>query len=79
MTANKEYGYTVRYQKQGSNKWKVYLVTNTYDGALCSVRGYERDPPKDRVSGKPIENAIWDIFPIKTLLEYKRRWRGCPF
>ena len=79
MTANKEYGYTVRYKKQGSNKWKVYLVTNTYDGALWSVRWYERDPPKDRVSGKPIENAIWDIFPIKTLLEYKRRWRGCPF
>lgn len=75
----KEYGYTVRYQKQGSNKWKVYLVTNTYDGALWSVRWYERDPPKDRVSGKRIENVIWDIFPIKTLFEYKWRWRGCPF
>ena len=30
-------------------------------------------------SGKPIENVIWDIFPIKTLFEYKWRWRGCPF
>ncbi len=75
----REYGYTVRYRKQGSNKWKVYLVTNTYDGALWSVRWYERDPPKDRVAGKRIENVIWDIFPIKTLFEYKWRWRGCPF
>lgn len=62
----KDYGYTVRYQKQGSNKWKVYLVTNTYDGALWSVRWYERDPPKDRVSGKPIENVIWNILVFLT-------------
>lgn len=79
MTSNNEYGYTVRYKKIGSSKWKVYLVTNTYDSALWSVRWYERDPPKDRITGKPIENAIWDIFPIKTLFECKWRWRGCPF
>ena len=79
MISNKDFGYTVRYKQIGSNKWKVYLVTNTYDGALWNVRWYERDPPKDRISGKPIENVIWNIFPIKTLIEYKWRWRGCPF
>lgn len=79
MTSNNEYGYTVRYKQVGSSKWKVYLVTNSYDSALWSVRWYERDPPKNRITGKAIENVIWDIFPIKTLFEYKWRWRGCPF
>lgn len=40
------YGYKVCYKTQGSNKWKVYLVTNTYELALWHVRWYERDPPK---------------------------------
>lgn len=75
----KNLGYTVRYKRQGSNEWKVFLVTNTYESALWSVRWCERDPTKDRISNKPIENVIWDILPIKTLFEYRRRWRGCPF
>lgn len=69
----KEYGYTVRYKKNGSNKWKVYLVTNTYALAQWHVRWYERDPPKD------LKFVVWDVFPILTLSEYKVRWRGCPF
>ncbi len=58
MTSNNEYGYTVRYKQVGSSKWKVYLVTNSYDSALWSVRWYERDPPKNRITGKAIENVI---------------------
>lgn len=69
----KEYGYKVCYKKHGSNKWKVYLVTNTYSLATWHVRWYERDPPKR------LKSVVWDIFPILTLREYKTRWRGCPF
>lgn len=69
----KEYGYTVRYKKQGSDTWKVYLVTNTFDLALWHVRWYERDPPKQ------LKCVTWDVFPILTMREYKVRWRGCPF
>ena len=73
------YSYKVCYKTHGSNKWKVYLVTNTYSLAAWHVRWYERDPPKGRITDEPIENVIWDIFPIKTPVEYDRRWRGCPF
>ncbi len=73
------YGYTVRYIKKGSKRRKVYLATNTYDSALWHVRRYERDPPKDRTTGLPIENAVWEICPIRSYLEYRVRFRGCPF
>ena len=69
----KEYGYKVCYKIQGSNKWKVYLVTNTFSLAEWHVRWYERDPPKH------LKRVVWDIFPIQTMREYKVRWRGCPF
>lgn len=75
----RNYGYKVCYKKQGSYKWRVYVVTNTYNLALWHARWYEREPPKHRNTGKAIENAVWDVLPIKTLAEYKRRWRGCPF
>lgn len=67
------YGYKVCYKKQDSNKWKVYLVTNTFSLAEWHVRWYERDPPKH------LKRVVWDIFPIQTMREYKVRWRGCPF
>ena len=76
---NNNYGYTVRVRRQGSNRWKVYLVTNTLDLAKWHIRWYEREPPKHRNTGEIIANALWEVFPIKTFLENKRRWRGCPF
>ncbi len=75
----KDYGYTVRYKKQGSNKWKIYLVTNTYDSALWNVRWYESHSPPDRKTGVPLDNVIWMIIPITTYKEYRRLWRDCPF
>jgi hypothetical protein len=66
-------GYKVCYKIQGSNKWKVYLVTNTFSLAEWHVRWYERDPPKH------LKFVVWDVFPILKLREYKVRWRGCPF
>ena len=79
MKSNKDYGYKVCYKLEGNSKIKVYLVTNTLDGAIWNVRWYERDPPKDRKTKLPILNATWLVVPIKTYLEYKWRWRGCPF
>ncbi len=76
---NSKYGYKICYKLKGRKRLKVYLVTNRYDGAVWDVRLYETHSPPDRKTGKPIENAIWLILPIKTLIEYKWRWRGCPF
>ncbi len=75
----RDYGYKVCYQQKGSEKLKVYLVTNTYDLAEWSVRWYETNTPLDRKTKRPLENVAWLIIPIKTYLEYRRLWRGCPF
>ena len=74
----KSYGYKVCYKKQGKQKLKIYLITNTYDSAIWSVRWYDTHSPPNSKTGKPIENASLLIIPIKTLIEYIWRWRGCP-
>ena len=74
-----DYGYKVCYKLQGKNKLKLYLVTNTYDSAEWNVRWYETHSPLDRKTQQPLENVTWLIIPIKTFIEYKRLWRGCPF
>ncbi len=76
---NNRYGYKVCYQERGSVKIKIYIVTNTYNGALWNVRWYETHSPPDRETRQSLDNVIWLIIPIKTRKEYKRRWRGCPF
>ena len=73
------YGYKVCYKQKGKSKIKTYLVTNTYNGAVDSVRWYEQSPPKDRKTERPIINVVWLILPIKNFIEYKWRWKGCPF
>jgi hypothetical protein len=75
----KDYGYKVCYRKLGTTKLKIYLVTNTYDGAIWNVRWYEKQVPPDRKTHKALENVTWLIIPIKNFIEYKRLWRGCPF
>ena len=74
-----QYGYIVYYKQQGSERLKIYLITNTYEAAKWNVRWYENHSPPDRKTGKPIENATWIIRPITTYREYKRRWHNCPF
>jgi hypothetical protein len=75
----KNYGYKVCYKQNGKDKLKIYLVTNTYEGALWNVRWYENHSPPDRKTKQPIEKVTWLVVPIKTFIEYKRLWRGCPF
>ena len=73
------YGYKVCYRKIGKSKLKIYIVTNTYDLAAYHIRWYSKHTPKDRETKRPIENVVWLLVPIKTYIEYKRLWRGCPF
>lgn len=73
------YGYKVCYKQHGRQKLKLYLVTNTYDSAEWSVRWYKTKAPPDKETKRPLESVTWLIIPIKTYLEYKRLWRGCPF
>ena len=75
----KDYGYKVCYKQYGKRRWKVYLVTNRYDSALWHIRWYESHSPPDRKTKKLIRQVDWDVFPIKSYLEYKYLWRGCPF
>lgn len=75
----KNYGYKICYKLKGKKRFKVYLVTDSHAHAVWSVRWYESNSPTNRKTGEKIENAIWIILPIKTLAEYKWRWRGCPF
>ncbi len=74
-----QYGYVVYYKQQGSEKMKIYLITDNYETAKWNVRWYESHSPPDRKTGEPLENVTWIIRPITTYREYRRRWRGCPF
>jgi len=51
------YGYKVLYKKQGKNIWKIYLITNTYDSDLWTIRWYNEHSPPDRKTDTPITNA----------------------
>ena len=74
-----KYGYKVCYKELGKHKLKIHLVTNTYDLALWEVQYFETHKQIDRQTKQVIQNPIWFIKPIKTYLEYKLLWKGCPF
>ena len=74
-----KYGYKVCYREYGKSKLKIHLICNTYRLAKWEVQYYENHQQQDRKTNKPIREPTWLIFPIKTLLEYKRLWKGCPF
>ena len=74
-----KYGYKVCYREFGKLKLKIHLVCNTYNSAVWSVQYYKNHPQYNRKTNKPIRDPTWHILPIKTLFEYKRLWKGCPF
>ena len=76
---NNKYGYKVCYRIFGKRKYKIHLVCNTYDGAVWSVQYYETHPQLDRKTKTLIKQATWFVLPIRTYLEYRRLWKGCPF
>lgn len=71
----KNYGYKLCYKKQGKEKLKIYIITNTYDLAELHIRWYAKHSPPD----KTLLDVTWIIVPIKTYAEYKRLWRNVPF
>lgn len=68
-----KYGYKVCYTKIGKRREKLYLVTNTFDLAEWYIRWYEREPPPK------LKDVKWQIYEVKTLKEYEKLWKGCPF
>lgn len=74
-----KYGYKVCYKELGKHKLKIHLICNCLDLAIWRVQYYEKHPQKDRKTNKLIKNPIWYILPIRTFIEYKWLWRGCPF
>lgn len=78
MEDNK-YGYKVCYKEHGKHKLKIHLVCNSYDLAKWEVEYYMSNPQRNRKTNKSLNNPTWYILPIKTYLEYKWLWRGCPF
>lgn len=71
----KDYGYKLCYKKQGKEKLKIYIITNSYDLAEFHIRWYAKHSPPD----KTLLDVTWVIVPIKTYAEYKRLWRSVPF
>lgn len=73
MQVDNKYGYKVCYREYRKSKLKIFLVTNTWDLAKQNVRWYEQEPPPK------LKNPLWEIQEIKTLKEYEKLWKGCPF
>lgn len=71
----KDYGYKLCYKKQGKEKLKIYIITNSYDLAEFHIRWYAKHEPPD----KTLLDVTWVIVPIKTYAEYKRLWCEVPF
>ena len=76
---NNKYGYKVYCIEKNSKKKKLFLVTNSYDLAKWEIEYYIIHPQYDRKTKQLLNNPIWIIKEIKTYLEYKYLWRGCPF
>ena len=53
-----KYGYKVSYQELGKRKIKLYLVTNTLDGAIWNIRWYQTTPQFDRKDNHLINKQL---------------------
>lgn len=78
MKDNK-YGYKVCYRQRGKHKYKIHLICNTYDGCVWHIQYYETHDLIDSKTKRIIKDIDWLIKPVKTFIEYKWLWRGCPF
>ena len=74
-----KYGYKVCYKELGKQRLKVNLVTNSLRLAEWEIQYYENHQQRDRKTNRLIREPTWIIKPVKTLLEYKWLWKGCPF
>lgn len=76
---NNKYGYKVCYRELGKRKLKIHLICNSFGLCAWEIQYYESTPQLDRKTNNLIVNPKWYILPVKTYLEYKLLWRGCPF
>ena len=60
---NKIYGYEVGYREYGS-RFIRYFTTFTYKHALSSLRIYQKYPPRERETSRPLIDPVWEIQPI---------------
>lgn len=75
----RQYGYKVCYREIGKTKIKIHLICNSYDLAKWQIQYYENYQQYDRKTNNLIKSPEWYLIPIKTFVEYKWLWRGCPF
>lgn len=75
MKINNKYGYKISFEKD--NKKIQYLLINRLDGALWEIENYKVLQKYHNVL-LPL-NPVWHIDDVKTLKEYERLWKGCPF
>lgn len=55
---NHNYGYKISYKEFGKQKIKIYLVTNTLDGAIWNIRWYKTTPQFDRKDNHLIDKPF---------------------
>ena len=77
MKKNK-YGYKVCYRELNKRKIKIHMVCNSLNLAKWHIQWYENHDAYDK-KHKLIIKPTWYIKPVKTYIEYKYLWRGCPF
>lgn len=79
MRTMQEYCYKVCYKKQGKEKLKIYIITNSYSLAEWHIRWYKTHTPEDKKTKRLLENVTWIIVPVTSYAEYKYLWRDVPF
>lgn len=63
MRKNKIYGYMVGYRERGS-RFIRYYTTFTHKRACFSMHFYQKYPPRERESNRPLIDPVWEIQPI---------------
>ena len=75
----KNYGYKVCYKEQGSKTYVRYFLTYTLNQALKAMYGYIRYPPRERGTGRKLENPQWKIIPVNQKEFSNDIWNELPF
>lgn len=73
------YGYKVCYREEGSERYVRYFLTYTYKQAIKAIDGYIRSPPKERETGRKLNNPHWKIIPVSRNEVRAGIWRETPF
>ena len=78
-TAHNQNGYKVCYKEEGKHAYVRYFLTYTYKQALRARNSYIRYPPRERETGRKLNNPKWAIIPVTEKEVQDGIWRECPF